>query len=76
MRVRLTSLYVFRRQTAMSLFSVLLALAVACGASATPTQAPSATSSPTPAVAPTPPTLAMDTAALDVATKEAFAVLE
>ena len=86
MRVRFTSLYVSRRQRTICLFAAVLALAVACGASATPTPAPSATSSPTPTVAatlapaatpsPTSPTLAKDTAALDVATKEALAVLD
>jgi hypothetical protein len=84
MRVRFTSLYVSRRQRTICLFAAVLALAVAWGASATPTPAPSATSSPTPTVAPTlapaatptPLTLAKDTAALDVATKEALAVLE
>ena len=84
MRIRLSSLIVFRRRQVIGLAAALLALAVACGASATPTPAPSATSSPTPTVAPTlapaatptPLTLAKDTAALDVATKEALAVLD
>ena len=86
MRIRLPSLIVFRRRHVMVLAAALLALAVACGASATPTPAPTATPAPTPTVAPTPtPTtaatttplpVAMDTSALDAATKEAFAVLE
>ena len=86
MRIRLPSLIALRRRQVIGLAAVLFALAVACSASGTPTPAPTAIPAPTPTLAPTPtPTIAatptplpmaMDTSALDTATKEAFAVLE
>jgi hypothetical protein len=82
MRIQLPSINVFRRRQVIGFAAALLALAVACGAFATPTPALTATPEPTPTVAPTgtptstPPPVVTDTSALDGATEEAFAVLE
>ena len=85
MRIRLPLLFVLRRRQVMGL-AALLALAVACSASATPTAAPTAIPAPTPTLASTPTLttaatttplpVAMEPSSLDAATKEAFAVLE
>ena len=86
MRIRLLSQFVLRRQQVIGLAVALLALAVACSASATPTPEPTIAPAPTPTGAPTArptttptitsPPVALNESALDVATKEAFALLE